>query len=116
MASPSAGRTRTDPGDETASETSQHLLVLGFAFPNGRRFVIKSPQIPNRAHIALLVASELRHPETAVALWYRRFRAPFVAMPEAPVNEDGPSCSPVRDVGRAGQVAVGHAAAQAELV
>lgn len=37
-------------------------------------------------------------------------------MPEAPVNEDGPFPTAVRDVGRAGKVAIVNAKAAAERV
>ena len=84
------------------------MLSLGLAFPDHERSETKAAKRGTHAAITSSVCLELREPECAIPLRSRRPRAPRMAMPEAAVNEDGPSSSSVREIGRPWKISIPH--------
>lgn len=70
-------------------ETCPLVSRLGLAFPDDHYSIAQLPELPGFATIASNIDREFLFPKLGVLCWRAARRAPRMAMPEAPVHEDG---------------------------
>lgn len=101
MTAESSGQLR-----QSSTKPFRKVDALGLTLPHYDHAVAQFTQTRLDARITRLVCCELVEPEGAIPRRRRRAAASWMTMPEASVNEHGPSLRAIRDVWRARQVAI----------
>lgn len=86
--------------------SSQRRLVRRFALPDDEAVEPTHFQFSNDTLVSVDIVAKFILPESSIAFGRRGAGAPWMAMPEATMYEDGPSLAPICDVGGAGEVVV----------
>lgn len=108
---PARGRPSEEP-----RKSHHQPLASDPALPDHERPVSRASDLAQSFAVALLVGIELVDPERPVSFRHRGPHAASVPVPETSVDEDGPSASPVGEIGRSWKAPVPGAEAMAQCV
>src|SRR5580658_3384310 len=100
-----------------ATQASGHACrLLEFTLPDDEHRVAETFERVDCPMVAQPVRVEFGEPESAIAFGDGRALAPRMGVPVAPVHEDGPASTTVREIGRARQIPVTDSVSGTESV